>query len=518
MKLFFLIVFIFLALVSVARYLTLPDSVSPVPLIYWGTDANPARQEQVALFHQWLRDHGHVVRDANGQPKFDKDGQLQTICELRLDAVNRDQTKRVIMGISGVGDDIVDIFSSRELIYYTDMGMLSDITDQAKQGGFDPSATFEAVIPEITRDGRQYTYPCNVSFSMFLVNVEMFQHYQQPLPPESWTVAEFEQRGKQFVAAANSPDQRQRLFFTESVDFYNLHRSFGVTTYNETLTASTLNDPRVVQAMEDIYQWTYIHRLTPSETDIQSISTTSNGYGGVRLQLFANGICGMVRSGRHALIQTREFNQTRQNRGQEPIRLQVTNLPYYQFPNVLATTRAAAIYRNSKYKKYAALFLSYLASQDYNMQILRDADSLPPNPRYCLTDEYNHPSDYPEEWGLHEPFYTVQSMAIGEDHSPYVPPVTCQRIVRSALDEYMNHRLTAKKAVHQAATQLNQEIEQTLNENPKIRSQYHEGIALQKKIDQRRKDNQPIPLSWIKNPYHRKYYQTRGWIEPDATE
>ncbi len=40
--------------------------------------------------------------------------------------------------------------------------------------------------------------------------------------------------------------------------------------------------------------------------------------------------------------------------------------------------------------------------EDYNMQIVRDGDALPPNPKYVETDAFKRPPDYPNEWGCHE--------------------------------------------------------------------------------------------------------------------
>lgn len=514
MKYTFLAILAFLILASAVRYLTLPDSDSAVPTLYWVTDSNPARQEQVRLFHHWLRKNGHVVRDAQGNPTWDKNGSLQTICELRIDTANTDQTKRIIQGVSGVAGDIIDIGSSAALIYYNDIGLIQDVTEEAKRLGYDPSHTFPSIVSEITRDGRQYSFPCNVAFGMIMANVDTFEKYGQPLPPETWTIDEFERRGKEFVAAANSPDQRLRTFFLNGVNLLCVYRSRGLSNFNETLTASTLNDGRFVQALELAYRWTYEDRLLPSNADRQSM-TTASGYGGVDLQQFNSGIYAMVNNGRHALIQIREFNKTRQLRHQPPMKIKVIGLPYYQFPNIVASTRAAMVYAGSKYKDLAFLFQAYLASEDYNMQIVRDADSLPPDPKYCLTRQYNTPADYPEEAGLHEPFYQVSEIAIGEDHSPYVVPATTLRIVSKAIETFMNQRRTASEAAQDAAHYLNDEIARTLKENPDKRREYDQLTELQKKINQRRANGQPIPLSWIRNPFHRRYYQVMGWIEPE---
>lgn len=514
MKYIFLGILSFLALASAVRYFTLPDSASPVPVIYWVTDSNPARQEQVELFHHWLRKNGHVVRDENNNPIWGRNGKLQTTVELRLDTANTDETKRIVQGVSGISGDLVDIGSGRALIYYNQIGLLHDLTGRAKTLEFDPSTTFPAIVPEITQDGRQYSYPCNVAFGMYWVNADTFRKYGQPLPPEMPTIEEFERMGKAFVAAANTPDQRHRVFYANGMNAQHMMRSDGVATFNETLTACVLDDPRAIKAVETYYKWIYEDHLLPSNADRQSM-TTASGYGGADLQLFNNGIYAMLSNGRHAVIQFREFNKTRQQRGQPLMDLKVVAPPYFHFPNVGAYTRAAMVYQGSKNKDLAVLFLAYLASEEYNLQVVRDGDSLPPNPKYCLTDAYNRPPEHPEEWGWHEPFYKISEYAIGDDYSPYVVPATTTRAVGRGIDMVLNRRATADQAMKETTRELNSEIRRTLKENPRLKSDFEPMAALQKKIDQRRANGQPVPLSWIKNPFHRVYYQKMGWIEPE---
>lgn len=516
MKYLFLAIFAALLLMSAVRYVTMPDSASPVPILYWATDANPARLEQVDLFHQWMREKGHVVRDGSGNPMKDKNGQLQTICELRIDSVNQHQTKKIIQGVSGVGNDIIDMHSANELIYYTDIGLLQDITQEAKARGLDPSTTFPSVACDIVRDGRQYGYPCNIGASLFWINPKVFEKYHLSLPPKTWKVDEFERAGVEFVAATSKPDKRHHVFFMAGLDrrlIYTLYRSRGISNFNETMTACTLNDPRVVQVLERAYRWVYVYRMAASPADIQAIHTTNNGYGNITVQMFIHEMAGLFSSGRHGLIQFREANRALAKRGEETLRFNVTTLPYYDFPNVFIAARSAAIYSKSPHKSHAMLFLAFLASPPYNMQIIRDGDSLPPRPEYCQTPQYLRPADYPDEWGIHEQFYQASHIAIAGDHSPYVLPNIVDRIIREEFDRHENKMITASQAVKDIELKIHDEIHLALSNHPKLKEQYLKEQAIQKKIDQRRSQGQTVPLSWIKNPFHRQYYRAMGWLE-----
>ena len=72
MKYIFIICGIILIAVSIAVELMNPEKVTEKPVIYWVTDSNPARIEQVSLFQKWLK--------KNDYPDM----------ELRIDTANRE--------------------------------------------------------------------------------------------------------------------------------------------------------------------------------------------------------------------------------------------------------------------------------------------------------------------------------------------------------------------------------------------------------------------------------------------
>ena len=146
MKYLFLIIALLLGVLSVGTYLSFPGIKSDVPVIYWMTDRNAARDMQVEGFHQWLVDNGHVTDQ--GKP----------VVELRLDITNDDVAKKIIQAVSGIGSDVMDTGGSHLQLLQT-MGVLEDITELAKEQGFDPSQTYKAMLPEITIEGRQFVFP-----------------------------------------------------------------------------------------------------------------------------------------------------------------------------------------------------------------------------------------------------------------------------------------------------------------------------------------------------------------------
>lgn len=475
---------------SVVTTLTLPERKSGVPVLYWVTDPNPARVEQVELFHAWL--------ERNGHPRF----------ELRLDSANRGQSKQIIQGVSGVAADIMDC----QMHALQEIGMLKDVTEEARQLGFDLSRTYPALDSEITLDGRQYVFPCNVNVMGYWVNLATFEKAGIPPPPRTWDFETFERVGKAFVAAANPPRGRQKAFFADSAMSWGhlitvMHRSLGLSVFNETCTRCTLDDPRYARVLGLLFKWTHVDRILPGPADEASFSTEV-GYGGAKLQLFNSGNYAMISIGRWCLIQTREF---------APIPLSVSHYPYEEFPNAVIGTRPAGVYAGGKHTDLAVYFLAFLASREYNEHIVRDADALPPNPIYTRSDEYLRPAAFPNEWGCHEvPVEAAASIAIGRSHSPFVPINTVGRYQRQVIEKIMAGLVPPEGAAREVARRLNEEIERTVAENPELAALFTELSRTQRDIEARRAAGGSVPLSWLRNPFHRRFYVAQKWAQGEG--
>lgn len=484
MKYLFIIVFAGLLAASFFTWRSQPEVQTELPVIYWVTDANPARAEQVRIFHEWLK--------KNDYPQM----------ELRLDSANRNPQKMVIQGVSGVGGDVMDIGSGGGLRYFHAMGLLEDVTEAGKRLGFDPSKTWKAVYPEITLHGRQYMFPCNVTAHLLWVNKGTFRKYNQPIPPRTWDLETFERMGKAFVDAANPPGERRKVFYVANLDVNGIRRSMGLSIFNESLTRCILNDPRQVKTLRLMLKWTYEDHILPSAADRESFDTES-GYAGPILQLFNTGNYAMFRMGRYALIQLREF---------EGLDLGVSYPPCEEFLNTWTGTRAGAVYAGSKKKELAEYFLAYLASEDYNMQIVRDADALPPNPAFTKSEEFIRPPDYPNEHGIHEVFAeAADRAAISSTYCPFVLDSVAKRIINQEEAIVMAHRQSPEEAAARIEERVNEEIQRNLREDPKLQPLYDELVERQKKIDALRAEGKPVPLSWIENPFLRRYYAFKGW-------
>lgn len=491
MKYIFMTIFALLLIATAGTQFFMPDSGSDVPVIYWVSDPNPARDLQIEYFHKWLEKHD--------LPR----------CEARLDAANKSPDKQVIQGVSGVASDVMDIRPIQGLRYYHSMGLLENVTEVARNGAhrFDPSQTYPAIEPVITLDGQQYMFPCNVACRMLWVNRNTFEKYGQPLPPKVWDFDTFEKMGRDYIRAANPEGERVRQFYAEKPDHYFLtvmRRSIGLDIFNETLTRCVLDDQRAVDVYSRLHKWVHEDNILPSAADEESFSTDA-GYGGRKMHLFNRGNYAMIHIGRWVLIQLRKF---------EPLPLSVVQLPCDDMPTAIITTRAAGVYSGSENKEAAISFLAYLASEDYNMQIVRDADALPPNPKFTELEEFKRPKDYPNEWGCHEAIdQAAREIAIVWTHSPFVLMATVSRAELEMLDAVMVNRDTPRQAATKLAKRVNEEIELTLKENKTLAAEYEKRLARQKRIDEMKANGEKIPLEMIDNPFLKRYYTFKGMAE-----
>ena len=544
MKKLFFAAAILLILLGLGLRTTQPSARSVVPVLYWVIDPAPARPEQIHLFHLWLIENGHgttrtlespadlrafreqpwsealknAIREAtpDGAAALDPGTDPSALplvvrypnAEMRLDAASNDLNKKVIQGVSGIAGDVVEA-GGVQMPYLASIGMLADLTESAREKGFGPDKTYPALKPALFYQDRQYAFPRNPAQNLYWVNRDTFKAHGQPPPPRRWTLDEFERRGKAFVEAANPRGGRHTVFFADRALVQELRRGMGLSIFNETMTRSTLDDPRNAELLARVHKWTYEDRILPSAADRASFDT-QGGWGGQTFQLFKSGRYGMVASGRWALMVFRQF---------EPIDLAVVEPPHAGLPNTLLAGGRSTVYVLSPHREYAELFLAFMADEAYNMQIVRDGDGLPPNPKYVETEAFTHPPDYPNEWGSHEVFSeSAQTIAITRSSSPFVLTVVVERIEQEAMDMVMNGRATPEEAARNAAARVNAEIRRTLDEQPNLRRLHDEWSTLQRKIDAAREKGEPIDPNWVKNPFHQRLYQVEGRFSETADD
>lgn len=487
-KLFFAILAV-LVVASIYTVRSLPDAQSDIPILYWVTDGNPERVRQAEAFRGWLRKHGHPD------------------CEVRVDTVNSGAEKVLIQGVSGVCGDILDLHGGgSDLRFRHAVGLLEDVTDDARRLGFSLDATWPAVEGELVDGGRQYAFPCNLGCDMFWINRAVFASNGIALPGPRMTIAEFERIGKELVAKTRRPGELQTTFAVPEIDVTSLAMTLGGAIFNETQTAPVLSSAPNREALRLRYKWEKIDHIVPSEAEKTSVATAS-AFGGANLVRFAQGNYAFLLSGRWMLVQFRRFNDDRKERGVPPLDLGITCQPYGDMPCAPVIARIASVYAGGHHKDLAKLFLAYLASEDYSAIITDDADALPPRPDFATRPEFLDPPGRPEERGIHGAFAEILATdAVSPEFSPFVLDSVVRRILLETQQKYLNDLLDLDATVATMDRLIQAEFERALQEEPSKLPLYRERLALQEKIDDLRARGEKVPLSWISNPYWRKWY------------
>lgn len=490
MRNLFLIITILLILASVVTWLTRAEQEG-VTTIVWTAGLSADRIEQVAAFHDWMKKTGRV--NAKGEPLF----------RVRLEAADNQST--LIQAVSGMAGDLIDHVPVKR---FAPMGVLEDITDFARENGLDPGSNYGAARDLLMYDNRQYAYACNLAASALLCNVDTFRKYGMEPPPAEWTPEEFEQIGLEFIRRANAGKPRQEIFFAGAMPgvILPLARSMGCDMFNETLTAPQLTDPAFLKALKLYHRWVDELHLIPTAAEIASESTAQSSVNNASTPQLISGRYAMIVTGRYVNMDLRRFKT-------EPVNLSFSQYPEYDFKNLVFISRNTAIFKGSKHKDLAKIFLLFLASREYNELLIRSSDGLPPNPRWAENNpEYHHPAGRENEGNLHtNELKWARTIALPESLSPYYP--LAEDKILYAYERVAGGLSSPEEALKLANDSIAYSIRKTTSDVASLHERYRQDCELQTKIDQYKKAGKKIPASWIKNPYYLRYYREKNMLE-----
>lgn len=462
-----------------------------MPVLYWITQDDPVKRETIKLFEQWLKD--------NNLP----------LCEVRIDNVNQDPTKKLAQGLAGVGADLMDI-NGTQTEQFAISGMLLDVTEAAQRMGYGPDKTYPALSRDLGINGRQYGFPRNAAAHVCWINRDAFAKYGIEEPSYKWTWDDFERIGRAYVEATNPPGTRQRSYFSQPPPTpIMMRRSLGLSIFNETMTASILDDPRNTEVMRRLRRWTTELHLMPTMAEQNAMTADAARAGDGVFHLFSKGRFGMLYLPRWALIRLRPIGK---------MNLRVVLPPSGGFTNMEFSCGIVAGYTGTKYPEHVQRFQQFLTSKRFNVLVAESGDSLPPVPEYVNTPEFLRPPDHPEEWGVAEVFSkAAATYGIATCRSPFVPSDVITRPVtgidNATTDAVLAGRTAPEDAGRIVADRINREIAINIAHDDVLRAEYDRLVALQHKIDALRNAGEKIPLSWISNPFHRTYYKMKGWVD-----
>jgi multiple sugar transport system substrate-binding protein len=148
---------------------------------------------------------------------------------------------------------------------------------------------------------------------------------------------------------------------------------------------------------------------------------------------------------------------------------------------------------------------------------VKQADSLPPVPKYAETEEYLHPAGRENEWGVPKAFAdAARDTGITVSKSPFVLQSIIVRIEDELFQGVIAGRMTPAQAAKGMGDRLNAEIQLTIGRDPKMKKLYDERVKIQQQIDARRAAGQPVPEAWLNDAFHLASYRAHGWVEKEA--
>ena len=443
MKYFFAIALgLFFAGFLVAESTLKPIGLPGVTTIRWATDPNPARQVQVAEFSR-LHPDIHVEVDSG------------------------DNSRLVIQCATGVGPDVMDL-SENQMQSMAEAGVLLDLTDLARAGGFSPAATYPAIRPALMIDGRQYSFPCNVATTAVLYNKRVFDDHHVPYPKPDWTWDDFVATGKAIVASpGDSGKKHLGLVILGSQGFFNdLLASRGGRYFSADQRRCILDSPEALASIRQYYDLMYRDGIIPRPSETAALSS-QGGWGGGGINWFSNGDAAMITIGRWYIVQMVNYPDLRGNIGavREP------RMPG-QISRSTASTRAAAINARSPHRAAAATFLGYLASPQYAALIARDGDALPPLPSAARDGQALVNAAVPDP-AFHQVFIDAIEDATPHEFNPYIDRTLVDRWTNERINEVENQAVSPEEAMRLLTDEINRAIEVNLSRRPDLRALFN---------------------------------------------
>jgi len=409
--------------------------------LVWTSDDSPVRREQIDLFN---RRHSEIL--------------------LTLDPGNLIMEKIIVQSLAGIGPDLYDAAGLYVLDGFVRAGIALDLTDVAAKYGIDPNQTWPSVRDYIKVDGRQYAFPASVYANVMFYNKRIFDKYKVPYPSRDMTWDEFVEIGRKLTR--KSPDGRgYECFGVMNVHWYELILQAGGRMFTPDGLKCVLDSPEAVEAIQFYDDLTHKHHIMPT---LQEESTMSGegGWGAGYLKWFGAERLAMIRISRWGLITFRQFENLRGQLG-------VCHQPYKRRKACLINAKLIAVNRQTRNVDQAMKFLQFLTSEEFNMQVVRSADYLPPVPKYCQGEEYLRDPNHPEE-NFNDIFVEAVERGVAPEISPFVNPQPALQVVTEQLDLLAGRVKTASEACRDMTVGINRLIYRNLCSYERYREKYRQ--------------------------------------------
>lgn len=510
------------------------EPLANTPRLVWSTDANPARDVQMALFRTW-----HL--ETFGTP-----------CDIDTDPSNRELTKAIVQSVAGAGPDVIEYIGPADLRSLVDAGIALDITDYAQQHGFGADTVFAAArssiaAPNESGELRQYAYPCNVGYTVLMYHADLFELAGvTPPPADGWTIDQMRRTGERVVNSDAIPSRL--LFAVMNLDALNAALAGGGALFSEPhATHSTFNSPETVAALTAYHALMYEHGAMPTPSDAASMSSASGFSGdvaGAAPGLFAQKSIAMYVGGRWEYVTFAITNRDRviipaidrrlakldrlasEDAEREAallrgarsslirdvlvpiseaqsaaidaclspadrerlLHIEIAHVPTTTgVPSYSASARGAVVNRalerdDPERLVYAKRFLRFLGSAAYNEQINGTYDSICGRTEFCFDDNgiAGPPAPLPGLEGFDSPVF-IEAMAEYAEPwrlSPYIGRTRTLTILGEVLEDLQGDSITPAEAALVAEETLNRQVLANVRSKAALREQWTAATGL----------------------------------------
>ncbi len=401
----------------------------------WATDPNPARIIQTGLFTGG-RDDVEMSVEAGAMEKL------------------------LVQCATGTGPDIIDIYSVQQMAGYVQAGLLMDLTPYAGAMGFGPSSTYPSLRDGLFVENKQYRFPCNVAVNAVIYNRDIFDDHGIPYPEPDWTYEDFIEIGKRFKEPGKSGISHLPVaHYAASVMFNDLFAGIGGRYYRDGGLQSDLDSPEAIRTMELYRDMIHVHGVIPTP-EIATSMSAQGGWGSGGITWFSNERAAMILIGRWYLVMLHNYPGIADKIGAVP-------LPRYQDQpsRGYIDCRGAGINAQTEHKDEALAFLQYLARPAYNEQIIKDGDSLPPNPAYAQSGDMLSNKIKPDA-DFHQVFLDAAARARPMDISPFIDAMQAQRWLEERISRVENNPdIDVPELMRDLAREINLRIRRNLERN-----------------------------------------------------
>lgn len=443
-------VFLGIAVAVVAMYAAAELSIDRprdgVVRFRWATDAAASRPLQTATFAKLYPGYEAVVDPGLGG----------------------DQTKLLVQCATGVGPDVVDLYSVQQMHGQVEAGTLLDLTPYAAEMGFDVSQTYPALRDAMMVNGRQYRYPCNVTANAVIYNRELFDRYGVPYPTDDWTWDDFAALGGRFRAGGAPADFPVLSHYQSPWLFWDMLVGHGGRQFSDDGLVCILDSPVPLQVARRMIGLTYEHGVILDPAEAAAMSG-QGGWNAGPIRWFGAGRSAMIITGRWYLIMlAKDFP------GMLP-KIGAVRLPRApgRESRGFINARAAAINVNSRHRDAGLKFLQYLASREYSELIVQDGDALPPNPRYAQTGGQLVNAAMRDP-AFHQTFIDAAGAGGVVDVSPFIDALMFNRLLEEALDKMERQMVSPEDGMRALAKETNMIIRRNLERRPDLQRRFEQ--------------------------------------------